>query len=367
MNRHVLINKEPFAAHKHCAVLWVPGEKVVAHRVPRPKAPKRKWPDMLPWLLEDRLLQPVESLHFVAFDEGNTGEIVVYTVSQSDMKDWLGIAAEQGLRNFRMLPDYLALPWQPGSISIAARDELLLVRTSLAQGFAAPAAIAGELLSTFADESVKDLNLAHALARELLPASLQARARAGDWQTNWQDTTVQPGLADINLLVHTFSQKPQRDLRAVAGRALAPMFGLLLVVLGMAYLGYSNRQLEQELAQLQAQQKAEFTRQFPALRFDAEAVRDDVESLLSSLYAQQDRMSTQFMGLLANLDTYLATCGCTVQGLGLGPEGGEVLLAMDAGQSTAPALQLPGFKVDAGPAADDGLIRMLLAAEGAQP
>jgi len=45
--------------------LWVPTERIGFHQVDVPTAPERKWPQLIPWLLEDRILQPVEEMHFV--------------------------------------------------------------------------------------------------------------------------------------------------------------------------------------------------------------------------------------------------------------------------------------------------------------
>jgi len=45
--------------------LWVPSEAISLHSVDIPTAPQRKWAELLPWMLEDRVLQPVDEMHFV--------------------------------------------------------------------------------------------------------------------------------------------------------------------------------------------------------------------------------------------------------------------------------------------------------------
>ena len=61
LDRHLVNEGEE---HRSMA-LWVPSERVTCialmHRLLR----RRKWSELIPWILEDRLLQPVEDMHFV--------------------------------------------------------------------------------------------------------------------------------------------------------------------------------------------------------------------------------------------------------------------------------------------------------------
>jgi type II secretion system protein L len=71
--------------------LWVPSERIGLHSVDIPSAPERKWPDLLPWILEDKVLQPVEEMHFVV--AGRTDlQLQVMAVSRQDMSEWTRIA-----------------------------------------------------------------------------------------------------------------------------------------------------------------------------------------------------------------------------------------------------------------------------------
>ena len=40
--------------------LWVPSQRICLHVIEAPTAPQRKWAELIPWILEDRILQPVE-------------------------------------------------------------------------------------------------------------------------------------------------------------------------------------------------------------------------------------------------------------------------------------------------------------------
>ena len=117
--------------------LWVPSERVTVHFVDIPTAPRRKWPELIPWMLEDRLLQGVDEMHFVISKTTAEGQLQVFAVSHQDLKEWQRVAQNAGVSAQSMLPDYLPLPWEPERISVGWRDGVCLVRYGVAQGFAA--------------------------------------------------------------------------------------------------------------------------------------------------------------------------------------------------------------------------------------
>ncbi len=121
--------------------LWVPSELVALHSLDTPTAPRRKWSELIPWMLEDELLQPLEEVHLAISDSSVEGQLPVWAVSRHNLLEWQRIAENSGVAAQSMLPDYLALPWEPGRISIGWRDGVYLVRSGLYQGFAATADI----------------------------------------------------------------------------------------------------------------------------------------------------------------------------------------------------------------------------------
>jgi type II secretion system protein L len=72
--------------------LWVPTERIGFHQVDVPTAPERKWPQLIPWLLEDRLLQPVEEMHFVIAGRTGNNQLQLLAVSRDDMQHWCRVA-----------------------------------------------------------------------------------------------------------------------------------------------------------------------------------------------------------------------------------------------------------------------------------
>ena len=77
--------------------LWVPSERVGMHLIDVPAAPERKWPELIPWLLEDRLLQPVADMHFVIAGRSHNGQLQIWAVSHNDMREWQRVADNAGV------------------------------------------------------------------------------------------------------------------------------------------------------------------------------------------------------------------------------------------------------------------------------
>jgi len=77
--------------------VWVPGEHVSVYELEMPDVPRRRWPDMLPWLLEDQLLRPSEELHFVVGPDVTESRILVYVVDKAQVSQWQLLAESKSL------------------------------------------------------------------------------------------------------------------------------------------------------------------------------------------------------------------------------------------------------------------------------
>ena len=101
--------------------LWVPSARVGVHLIDAPSAPQRKWAELIPWILEERILQPVDEMHFVigdSIERDGKKQVAVSVVSKRDLREWLRIAENAEVDARVMVPDYLALPFEIGRISM---------------------------------------------------------------------------------------------------------------------------------------------------------------------------------------------------------------------------------------------------------
>ena len=66
----------------HMDVVWVPGEQVACHRVTVPPVAKKKWLAMVPWLVEERVLERPEDLVVAAGEKDGENTVPVAAVIQ---------------------------------------------------------------------------------------------------------------------------------------------------------------------------------------------------------------------------------------------------------------------------------------------
>ncbi|MDC0598262.1 type II secretion system protein GspL [Gammaproteobacteria bacterium] len=330
---------ESESASRDALVVWVPSEKVVVHRIPQPTAPKRKWSALVPWLLEERLLQAVEDMHFVIVGDNIDGSLDVMVASKQDMQHWLEQLNNADIKNALLLPDFMALPWQAGSISVGQHEDSIIVRSDQYSGFAADPLIAWDLIARLVEAS-PELRLSLAMPVEQVPDSLQALSAAKTPTINWLTPRPEPA---ANLLVAEFRQlnknkKPQLWLSTAA---------LLVLSLGLlfGYLQVGNNTLEQEVEILSQQQERGFSVLFPgAVRVDND-IHLSVEQFLEQGFRQRESLDAPLMNLLAALDAIISACSCDVLSIVLNEQGGELLLAQgeETGKQIQEQLQLGAF------------------------
>lgn len=116
--------------------LWVPGEEVTFHRLARPQAPRHKWAELLPLMLEERLLGDPADLHCAYAVDDSQQWLDVACVSRATLQRWQLLAGASGPSAARMVPDVLALPIEGDRWSLHVDGQRCLVRTGSNSGFA---------------------------------------------------------------------------------------------------------------------------------------------------------------------------------------------------------------------------------------
>lgn len=126
------------------ATILVPSESVSLLRVELPLASRAKRIEALPFAIEDRIADPIESVHIALGAEVAPRTYLVAVVRHTQMAAWVEAAELGGLGHAAMVPDALALPEPgPGEWSAEARDGRVLVRSGDGTGFALPLALVG--------------------------------------------------------------------------------------------------------------------------------------------------------------------------------------------------------------------------------
>lgn len=333
-------------------LIWVPSSAIVVHEVQAPKAPKRKWPELLPWMLEEKLLQAPQDSHFIiASKQGE--QLTVLVTAKSQIREWQQSISSAGASNYSLLPDFLALPWHSGLISIARQEEQILVRYGELQGFAAPAELAWLMLRKLDADSVSPRGLAVCLPETDLLVDLQARVEVRHGEPDWQQAAVLPS---ANLLQGEFSLQQSAGM----ARAWLATAALLVLSIGLGFLSLhlENRQLAAEVEQLADSNRSEFYRQFPGLSIQSGNIRQTLESFISDRFRQRASLEQVGMRVLQDIDSVLSACNCSLQGLQWTAEGLELSLPLSAAERVED-WQFATYTKQSIARADDGLTVML--------
>jgi type II secretion system protein L len=326
--------------------LWVPAELLSHHQIPLPVAPRRKWAAMLPWLMEDRILEPVERMHFV-ITARHADHLDVIAMRRSDMDACLETAAKVEVQVLAAQPDYLALPWYTGEIVVAWRlsgaSRVLLVRTSENEGFAAPEGLAEVLLGRVLKDS--EAELVALMPEQALPAFLRSHSvkceEAPDWHIPMRD--------GINLLSGDYAVKntAQIDKRGIQAAA-ALLF--LALILAFVWLRTDVSKMENAVTLLEETQQRQFSQLFPGIS-GGDDLRSTLETLQDTGFQQREKMQEPVAALLLALDSALASCTCELTSIELAAGNGRLEF-----KSGAPAglETLPGYSVTSGLNEDGG-------------
>lgn len=126
------------------ATILVPSESVSLLRVALPLASRAKRIEALPFAIEDRIADPIESVHIALGAEIAPQTYLVAVVRHAQMAAWVEAAELGGLGHAAIVPDALALPVpETGEWVAEALDDRVLVRSGDGTGFALPTALVG--------------------------------------------------------------------------------------------------------------------------------------------------------------------------------------------------------------------------------
>jgi len=318
--------------------LWVPSERVTVHFVDIPTAPRRKWPELIPWMLEDRLLQGVDEMHFVISETTAEGQLQVFAISHKDLKEWQRVAQNAGVSAQSMLPDYLALPWEPERISVGWRDGVCLVRYGAAQGFAASPDMAWIMIDNLLSQQDVPARLSISIPQvEWVPEHLREQADINNAGIEWQFADL---AKQFNLLTGPFKPNSGRQLSWLPSAGL----GVLMLALSVIYMYIASSNMDAQVTALEKQLVQSYSRLFDGRRPQAQSVRNEAEQRVDQLFKQRQSLSAKPMAALIALSPLMTNCGCQLKMLS--SENGSLVMHIDnAGKLKERTLNIPGYQI----------------------
>lgn len=118
----------------------VPGSTIMLMHATIPSHNNQKILQAIPFALEDRLAQDVDTLHFAIGTRDSHGYPVA-VVTRAHMQEWLDELSAAGLAPVEMLPDMQTLPVQEKTLVLALDDGQVLVRFPDATAIAAESSL----------------------------------------------------------------------------------------------------------------------------------------------------------------------------------------------------------------------------------
>jgi type II secretion system protein L len=300
------------------AVIAVPGEHVSALscQIP-PNLRGKNAQNVALQAVQDAVASPLSETGLIVLP-GTGPARTVLACAQAKLAEWAALRARHNQRAARVLPDYLCLPWQEGTLSLSAPDAgRLIVRTGALSGFSGAPGLVIQMLGLLRRQGhdVTALTLAQPEARALPELSAELSA--------W------------GVPAHTATQAanpPQGSLLPGAGQALglSPRMqawgvtagaGLIAALLWAANTQSELTALNRQTVQLR-QANLDFARQELGLSGPVVDLRLQVERALTALKTAAQDSSAQ-MGLpefLRLAGPVLAAQGVTVTQLRYGAQ-----------------------------------------------
>ncbi len=115
--RGELADAAPLAAQRRVVAL-VPGADVLLARVRVPVRSQARIQQVLPYALEEQLVEDLEALHFAAGVRNADGEVTAVAVSAERLEAWLADLESAGITPQAVYADSQAIPVNPGSLTV---------------------------------------------------------------------------------------------------------------------------------------------------------------------------------------------------------------------------------------------------------
>ena len=318
--------------------LWVPSERVGLHSIPIPSAPERKWAELIPWMLEDRLLQPVDEMHFVVAGRDDQ-QLHILAVSQQDMREWLRIADNAGVAASAMAPDFMALTWEAGIVSVGWREGMLLVRDGIYSGFAASPNVGWVMLDGILKNSSVMPRLSISLPDEdMVPEHLREAASINSSSIDWQFTSF----PSLNLMSAEFKPKAASSVWFHWWPVAVSTFAVLF--LAVFYLQVASRALEADVLTLEQQLLTSHTRVFGGAKPSLSEFRSIAESKIDRLFKQQKSLQQEPLVGIAALNPFMTACQCELHSMTANKSGVQLKLS-GGSKLMAKSLNIKGYQL----------------------
>jgi general secretion pathway protein L len=265
-----------------CQTVIVPTNDISFFAVEMPKVARSKWAQLIPWLLEDKLLTPADDVHFAFGERNEVGLVPVAVVAKVLMQNWVDSFEAAPVEN--CIADIFELPFVEGKWVVSYQADYARVRSSESEGFAGSKAWVDAVIVAQSEIELEVCNDDFVAAKAM----------------------VSP--ASINLLQGAYKpnkRKGSGEAKAWLPIALATVAILLLFITTILVEAYQFNQTAESYRQSSLR---DFERLFGStLNADGGGLREEAEYL--QRYAQhKGRRGEGVSGLLQAVDRVISKC-----------------------------------------------------------
>ncbi len=339
------------------AKLWVPSEKISIQIIDVPTAPRRKWREIIPWMLEDIVLQNVSDIHYEIIDE-NSGKLTLLIISTECLENWQRIAKNAAVNAISMAPDYLAVPFDKNTVSVGWREGVLLVRTSRINGFAAKPSLAWPLIERFLDEN-SNFSLSISIPdTSLVPKNLLDSAKINNSEIDWTFGF------DENINVLPSQLKMNNHSNLTSKWLLVACIIILSFGVSLLSVWVGNNAMEKQIELYETSNVDLFKKIFNETVPSSSALRGKAESNIERLFEQNEALNSPIMRALYALQPLMTNCGCELVEMDLSESSVELQIR-NASSLIKRSLKVDGYKIviDNPESSESDVVKIVMALE----
>ncbi len=305
----------------------IPGELFVSTEVSVPTRSRSKMQQALPFVLEDRLTEEVDSYHFVVLEWKPGKAVVTGFLSKEHVADWCNRFKQAGVQLYGMVADYQLLPIHPqATVTIAEQTE---GRVSVLKSNGTGATLDGNTIGIWWDslqgENIPAAVNSHNLAQTLLRqggGNVKEWSIGEDfpaWFRNGTAVTKTP-----NILLQTETGKEHG--KSIPGLRIALIFLAIAAIAKLGIDGYEYVLLEGENKRITREITNLFKTTFPDEKRIVNA-RAQLQQKLKTLQ-RGETSGSGFQGLLAVVAQAIKSSRSTIEEISFRDSVMEVLCSV---------------------------------------
>lgn len=315
-------------------IAFVPAERITLTHVEVPSRNPQKVLQAVPFMLEDKLAEDVESLHFALGSRDGTRQLVA-AVGRAHMQELLDTLNATGLAPARLIPDVCAVTPEPATAVVVVEGSVALVRFPDGSGFGADCDLAAHLLKRRMAAESGDIS------RVVIHASPDGEDGFDAMLADLSQERVTQALPDGRLALLAHSSAGQRGLDLLQGDfklqtsfqehwrqwRLAAFLLAACLLLGLVQQVTSYVKLRHQATALDSQVEQLFTQAMPGSRLQAGTEMEQMKQRLAAL--QGGNSAGSLLVLLDALGTGLSS-NPSIQVTGLNYQGGNLQAQLQA-------------------------------------